>query len=85
MMKEFIMSVFHTTRAKEIIANAKQNELFTAIVSDISEALVVERYNFGTGLNVKLEGYLDEAGDFVQIDGDTWKYAMLLDENGYTL
>ena len=79
------MSVFHTTRAKEIIANAKQNELFTAIVSDISEALVVERYNFGTGLNVKLEGYLDEAGDFVQIDGDTWKYAMLLDENGYTL
>lgn len=79
------MSNVHTTRAKEIIANAKQNELFTAIVSDISEALVVERYNFGAGLNVKLEGYLNEVGDFVEIDGCGWKYAMLLDENGYTL
>ena len=79
------MTTTHTARAKEIIANAKQNEIFTAIVSDISEALIVERYNFGIGVNVKLEGYLNEDGDFVQIDGDTWKYAMILDENCYTL
>ena len=79
------MSLFHTTRAKEIIANAKAGELFTALVSDISEDAIVTRFNYSNGYTtVKLEGYLED-GEFVQINGDTWAYAMIINNDGYIL
>ena len=79
------MSLFHTTRAKEIIANAAQNELFTAIVSDISEDAIITRFQQAHGYTtVKLEGYLED-GEFVQVGGDTWNYAMIIDNDGYIL
>ena len=83
---EYIMTT-HSERAKQIISEStKAGELFTAIVSDLSEDLLISRYNNERGYRtVKLEAELVEyLGDtyFLEIDGSEYKYALILDEDG---
>ena len=84
------MSNVHTARATQIISEStKKGEMFTALVSDISDEILMSRYNSERGYRtVKLEAaFVEYLGEtyFLAIDGSEYKYAMLIDENGNIL